>query len=97
MPAIANLTEISGVASPDGSPNGEIIITPVHPSLSISQSGNTLSVYWPALPGWSLQQNTNLSNPSGWTPSDGVSALNGTNYLNTNAPIGILFFRLQGQ
>lgn len=92
--AIADLTEASGVASPDGFPNGEVTITAVQPSLCISESGNIVSVYWPAVPGWSLQQNTNLANPSGWTASSGVTALNGTNYLNLTSPSGNMFFRL---
>jgi hypothetical protein len=95
--AIAVLTEISGVTSPDDYPNGEIIITAVHPPLWISGSGGTVSVYWPALSGWSLQQNTDLANPPGWTASSGVNTVNGTNYLNITAPTGNLFFRLQVQ
>jgi len=95
--AIADLTEVSGVGSPDDSPNGEIIITVVHPPLCISESGNTVSVNWPAIPGWSLHQNTNLANPSGWTASSGANTVNGTNYLNITAPTGSLFFRVQEQ
>jgi hypothetical protein len=95
--AVADLTEISGVASPDDFPNGEIIITAAQPPLCISETNNTLSVYWPAVPGWSLQQNTNLANPTGWTASGGVNTVNSTNYLNMAAPTGSLFFRLQAQ
>ncbi len=92
--AIADLTEVSAVASPDDSPNGEIIITAAQPPLCISESANTVSVFWPAVPGWSIQQNTNLANPSGWTPSSGVNTSNGTNYLNITVSAGSLFFRL---
>lgn len=95
--AIATLTKISGVASPDGSPNGEIIITLVQPQVWIRKSGNAVTVSWPAIPGWTLQQNTNLANPSGWTASSGANTLNGTNYLNITATTGSLFFRVRVQ
>ncbi len=96
--AITTITEANSVASPNGSPNGEIIITAVPlPNLYISGSSNTVSVYWPTALGWNLQQNTNLMDPLGWTISDGVVTLNGTNYENIAAPTGSIFFRLQAQ
>jgi uncharacterized protein YigE (DUF2233 family) len=62
--------------------------------LNISQSGNTVKVFWQNVSGWSLQQNTNLTAPAGWTGSSGVMTSNGTNYLNLTSPTGTLFFRL---
>jgi hypothetical protein len=65
------------------------------PTLCISQSGNTVTVYWQNVSGWSLQQNNNLALPANWSASDGVTTSNGTNYLNLTSPTGNLFFRLQ--
>ena len=65
------------------------------PTLCISQSGGTVTVYWQAVSGWSLQQNNDLSLPANWSASGGVTIYNGTNYLNISSPPGDLFFRLQ--
>ncbi|MGH8023347.1 MAG: hypothetical protein ACRED1_07185, partial [Limisphaerales bacterium] len=98
--AVAVLAEVSGVAGPDGSPNGEIIIAAVQaqsqtaPPLLISHSGNEVTVHWQNVFGWSLQQNTNPAAPNNWTPGRGMTTDNGTNYLNVTAPTGSLFFRL---
>jgi hypothetical protein len=71
-----------------------VVQTPGAPTLYISHSGNTVTVYWQAVSGWSLQQNNNLTAPAAWTGSSGVTASNGTNYLNLTSPTGNLFFRL---
>jgi hypothetical protein len=60
-----------------------------------SNSGNTMTVYWQNVFGWNLQQNNDLSQPSNWSASGGVTASNGTNYLQLASPTGNLFFRLQ--
>ena len=65
------------------------------PTLCISHSGNSVTVYWQAVSGWSLQQNNNLAIPANWSASSGVTPLNGTNYLNVANPSGNLFFRLK--
>ena len=65
------------------------------PMLCISHSGSTVTVYWQDVSGWNLQQNGNLSSPSGWSVSPGVTTSNGTNYLNIASPAGNLFFRLK--
>jgi len=70
-----------------------VVQTPGAPTLYISHAGNTVTVYWQAITGWSLQQNANLA-MSGWTASGGVTTYNGTNYLNLVSPPGNLFFRL---
>jgi hypothetical protein len=64
------------------------------PTLFISHSGNTVTVYWQAVSGWSLQQNSNLTSLGGWSASSGWTTSNGTNYLNITPPTGNLFFRL---
>ena len=67
---------------------------PVAPTLYITGSGNTVTVYWQDVSGWSLQQNNNLTVPAGWSVNSGWTTSNGTNYLNITSPTGILFFRL---
>ncbi len=71
-----------------------VVQTPGAPTLYISESGNTVTVYWQNVSGWNLQQNNNLAVPAGWTGSSGVTTSNGTNYLNITSPTGNLFFRL---
>ena len=64
------------------------------PTLYITSSNTTVTVYWQNVPGWNLQQNPNLAAPGGWSASSGVTTSNGTNYLNIASPTGNLFFRL---
>ncbi len=64
------------------------------PTLYISHSGNSVTVYWQNVPGWTLQQNNNLATPASWSASGGVSTANGTNSTTITAPTGNLFFRL---
>ena len=64
------------------------------PTLYISHSANTVTVYWQNVAGWNLYQNNNLTSPSGWETSAGVTTSNGTNSLNLTSPTGDLFFRL---
>ena len=40
-----------------------VVQTPGAPTLYISHSGNTVTVYWQAVSGWTLHQNNNLANP----------------------------------
>jgi hypothetical protein len=68
--------------------------TPGSPTLYISHSNNTVTVYWQNVSGWHLQQNPSPAAPGGWSPSTGVTTSNGTNYLNIASPTGNLFFRL---
>ena len=69
--------------------------TPGAPTLYISQSGKTVSVYWQNVSGWTLQQNSSLTAPASWAPNSSWSSNpNGTNYLNLTSPSGNLFFRL---
>ena len=71
-----------------------VVQTPGAPTLSISHSGNTVTVYWQDVSGWSLQQNNDLTVPAGWSNNSNWTTLNGTNYLNITPPTGNLFFRL---
>ncbi len=72
-----------------------VVQTAGAPTLCISHSGNTVTVYWQAVSGWSLQQNNNLATPAGWSASSGWTTSNGTNYLAITPPTGNLFFRLK--
>jgi hypothetical protein len=74
-----------------------VVQTSGAPTLYISRSGSTVTVYWQNVSGWNLQQNANLSTPSGWSTSSGVTTFNGTNYLSLTPPIGNLFFQLKSQ
>ena len=65
------------------------------PTLYISHSGNTVTVYWQNVTGWSLHQNNNLTSPVAWSLNSSWSTTNGTNYLNVVNPTGNLFYKLQ--
>ena len=74
-----------------------VIQTTGAPTLYITHSGNTVTVYWQAVPGWSLQQNSSPALPAGWSASSGVTTSNGTNYWSITQPTGNLFFQLKSQ
>jgi hypothetical protein len=74
-----------------------VIQTPGAPDLYITHSGNTVTVFWQAVSGWSLQQNNDFALPAGWSDSSGVTTSNGTNYLSITSPVGNQFFRLKSQ
>ena len=67
---------------------------PGAPALFIARSGSTVTVFWAALSGWTLQQNSSVASPVTWSASSGVTNANGTNYLFLPNPSGNLFFRL---
>lgn len=71
-----------------------VMQTPGAPALYITRSGNTVTIYWQNVSGWSLQQNANLAASANWSASNGVTNSSGTNYLNLTSPPGNLFFRL---
>ncbi len=71
-----------------------VVQTPGAPTLYISHSGSTVTVYWQNVAGWNLQQNNNLATPAGWSSSSGITTSNGTNYLTLPGPAGNRFFRL---
>jgi hypothetical protein len=74
-----------------------VVQTAAAPPLFITNSVNTVTVYWQNVSGWSLQQNSDVANPAGWTASGGAMTSNGTNYLNLTSPTGKMFFRLKHQ
>ena len=74
-----------------------LIQTPGAPALYITHSGNTVTVYWQAVSGWSLQQSSTLVLPGAWAASSGVTSSNGTNYWSSAQPTGNLFFQLKSQ
>jgi outer membrane protein assembly factor BamB len=68
---------------------------PAAPLLYITQSGNSVTVFWQNTGHWTLQQNSNLAVPSGWATSGyTVTTANGTNSITINNLAGNLFFRL---
>jgi hypothetical protein len=69
--------------------------TPGAPTLYISHSGSTVTVFWQEVSGWNLQQNNNLAMPGGWSINSSWTTSSGTNYLNLTSPTGNLFFRLE--
>jgi len=71
-----------------------VVQTPGAPTLYISVSGNTVTVYWQNVTGWTLHQNNNLNVPGGWTLNSSWTTTNGTNYLNIASPTGNEFYRL---
>jgi hypothetical protein len=64
------------------------------PTLYISNSGSTVTVYWQNAGTWTLQQNPDLTT-SGWSTNCSWTTSNGTNSLIINNPAGNLFFRLK--
>jgi hypothetical protein len=64
------------------------------PTLNITGDANSVTVYWQDVPGWSLQQNSDLTNPGGWSVNTSWTTSNGTNYLNLTPPTGTAYFRL---
>jgi hypothetical protein len=67
-----------------------VVPTPGAPRLTITHSGSSVIVSWPAFPGgFTVQQNNNLANPGGWSPYGGtVSTNNGVNSITLTAPTG---------
>jgi len=73
-----------------------VVQTAGAPTLYISHSGKTVTVYWRDVSGWSLVQSGNLAAPiANWSASSGSTLTGGTNYLNLVNPTGNLFFRLK--
>jgi hypothetical protein len=71
-----------------------VVQTPGAPTLFISQSNNTVTVYWQNVSGWNLQQNANLALANNWSANNSWTTSSGTNYLNVLNPSGNLFYRL---
>ena len=73
----------------------QVVQTPGAPTLNISHSGSTVTVYWQDVSGWSLIQNGNLTTPvASWSANNTATLTGGTNYLTLTNPPGNLFYRL---
>jgi hypothetical protein len=73
-----------------------VVQTPGAPTLYISHSGNTVTVFWQDVSGWNLIQSGNLTTPmASWSASSGITTSNGTNAITLTPPTGSLFFRLK--
>lgn len=70
-----------------------VVQTPGAPTLYISHSGTTVTVFWQDVPGWILEQNSNLTTVP-WSTNTLWTTSSGTNYLNLTSPSGKQFFRL---
>jgi hypothetical protein len=66
------------------------------PNLRIVPVGpNSVSIQWPNTGSYTLQQNSNLAAPAGWTTSAySITTANGTNSITISPPTGNLFLRL---
>jgi hypothetical protein len=73
-----------------------VLQTPGLPNLTITFVGpNSVVVSWPNTGSYTLQQNSNLTTPVGWTTSGySMTTANGTNSITITPPTGNLFFRL---
>jgi hypothetical protein len=71
-----------------------VIQTPGAPTLHISYSANSVTVYWQNVSGWTLHQNNSLITPTGWSLNSSWTTSNGTNFLQIVAPKGNEFYRL---
>src|SRR5579862_3946446 len=58
----------------------QVIQTPGVPTLYITHSGSTVTVFWQNVPPWSLEQNTSLPVPAGWSTNSSWTTTSGTNY-----------------
>jgi len=73
----------------------QVVQTPGAPTLYISHSGNSVTLYWQDVTGWTLHQNSNLTTPiASWAASSTPTLTNGTNYLTIANPSGNGFYRL---
>jgi hypothetical protein len=71
-----------------------VVQTSGAPLLTITHSGNSVTVSWPSpSTGWTLQQNSNLATTS-WSTSGGISDNGTIKSITITSPTGSLFFRL---
>ncbi len=69
--------------------------TPGAPLLTITHSGNSVTVSWPDTGSYTLQQNASLAGGSWTTSGYSITTSNGTNSITVTSPAGNLFFRLK--
>jgi uncharacterized repeat protein (TIGR03803 family) len=71
------------------------LATTFGPTLTATQSGNSVIISWPDTGNYILQQNSSLSIPAGWAATGySTNTSNGTNSITITSPAGKLFFRL---
>ena len=74
----------------------QVVQTAGLPNLTITHSGNTVTVSWPATGSYTLQQNSSPALPSGWATSGySIATASGTNSITINSTVGNIFFRLK--
>jgi hypothetical protein len=95
--AIANLAEVSGIASPDDPYAGEIIITAVPPPLAITADGANVILTWPAATiGYRVESATSLVPPVAWqTNSTPPIVIGGLDVIISPNSGSQQFYRLQ--
>ena len=73
-----------------------VVQTAGAPTLTITHSGNSVTVSWPVgSGGYALQQNNSVANPAGWSAYGGtVTTNNGVCSITLTAPAGSQFYRL---
>jgi len=72
-----------------------VVQTPGAPLLTITHSGNSVTISWPSpSAGWTLQQNSDLTMTS-WSTSGGISDNGTIKSITITSPTGNLFFRLK--
>jgi hypothetical protein len=73
----------------------QVVQTAGAPNLTVTHSDTSVIVSWPNTGSYTLHQNSNLANGSGWTTSGySITTANGTNSITITPPMGNLFFRL---
>ena len=73
----------------------QVVQTAGAPNLTVTHSDTSVIVSWPNTGSYTLHQNSNLANGSGWTTSGySITTANGTNSITITPPTGNLFFRL---
>lgn len=73
----------------------QVVQTVGLPNLTLTHTGNTVTVLWPVTSSVTLQQNANLTNPAGWNASPlTVTTSKGTSSVTVTQATGNMFFRL---
>ena len=73
----------------------DVVQTAGLPKLTVTHSGNSVTVSWANTGSYTLQQNANLANTAGWAASGyAITTANGTSSISLTSPAGNLFFRL---
>jgi len=73
-----------------------VVETPGTPNLTVTHSGNSVTVSWPDTGSYTLQHNPNVANNAGWvTSSYPTTTVAGISSITITSPTGNLFFRLE--